>query len=158
MKIGFNKYFEIDSNKRKAYNYKLYAFKNSNADSVCFSSNGIKLSMDKKELDKLKISKFLANSMVDFIPNIVSDYFENKLSKNEFAILYISKLNKVKFYLSQMKPELRKENLTVYKNEFTLADSINKFAIKINEQDDSSFNNNLKQVITDYNKINQEDN
>ena len=82
---------------------------------------------------------FLDNLMIGFVPDMLEQFFNGSMSREEFSYLYIHRLNKVKLYLSQMPKDLRKENQQVFRNEFELADKLNRLAINCKNYSDEAF-------------------
>ena len=66
--------------------------------------------------------------------------------------MYVSKLNHVKFYISQMSEELILENRKVFGNELHLADDINEIAGVARDKKVDFFCDQLFAIIKKYNE------
>lgn len=152
--IGIN---FINTNKFKTYNAnKTCLYKKPSRDTICFSGKIIRFNMGiREEVNNLKQNKYMKNSLVAFIPEVLENYFNGNVSKNELADTFTLNMNKTKFYLSQMPEQLLKENQQAFKNEFAFADKINKI-LKTNE-DERQLYKKLSESIKEYLNSYQED-
>ena len=105
-----------------------------------------------QEARKLHDSFALKNSMVSFIPDLVEYFFVEDMTEQDFSEVYVSKLNHVKFYISQMSGELILENRKVFGNELHLADDINEIAGVARDKKVDFFCDQLFAIIKKYNE------
>ncbi|MBQ7286619.1 MAG: hypothetical protein IJW73_02540 [Candidatus Gastranaerophilales bacterium] len=141
----------FDNRNNKKYNNRSSLLSINCADTVTFSGRSKNMSMI-NEVKAIKNNEAMKSSLVAFIPDVLSKYFEGSLSKNDFSELYILKLNDVKFLFAQMPKELARENLTAFKNEVELANQINTLCLKAKDIDKTDFDEKIKNYITSYNK------
>ena len=157
MIIGIN-YNRFDMPSVKKYNNNVTFGKRPNQDTFNRLNNSAGAKMESQsEISKLKKSKKLEISTVDFIPEMLDKYYRNPYNHEVFADLYISKLNKIKFYLSKLPENLLKENQTLFKNEFVLADKINKVSLCAKTLNKEEFDKNIEEAVSEYNKLYQDD-
>ena len=105
-----------------------------------------------QEAGKLHNSFALKNSLVSFIPDLVEYFFVEDMTEQDFSEVYVSKLNHVKFYISQMSEELILENRKVFGNELHLADDINEIAGVARDKKVDYFCDQLFAIIKKYNE------
>ena len=94
----------------------------------------------------------LKNSLVSFIPDLVEYFFVEDMTEQDFSEVFVSKLNHVKFYISQMSEELILENRKVFGNELHLADDINDIAGVAKDKKVDFFCDQLFAIIKKYNE------
>lgn len=141
----------FDNKNNKKYNSMRFLFDKNLMDTINFS--GRCRNMDTiKEIKTISGNEAMQNSLVAFVPDLLLEYFEGSLPKNDFSELFKIKLNKVKYLFSQMPKELAIKNLTAFKNEITLAEQINSACIKAKNLNEVDFNKELEDYIVSYNK------
>ncbi len=145
---SINTFKKIDINALKTYNNAV--FRQLSKDTCCFSGRIIRIGMDKEDISKLAEIGILKESIVDFIPDMLNNYAQGKISYAEFAQNYLRTINGIKFSFSQISPDLMKENQTVFKKEFRLADRINKVSKDAQNKDKRTFDMELTEIIKEY--------
>ena len=107
--------------------------------------------MDTKEIIAImKNSPVFNGAIVKFIPEILELYFNDKLSREDFPRIFVSVMNKRKFYLSVLPQEKIDNYKKLYLKEFILADKLNKIALKNQEFDDEAFKKAIQDCIEEY--------
>ncbi|MBQ3640941.1 hypothetical protein II906_03320 [bacterium] len=150
--MNINNYYNLkrfDNYKFPNYNKFVCSFGNEQKDSFILKETRPLMDIQ-EEMEKLNKSKFLNDSIVAFIPPLVRAYFEGKLNQTDFSKKYSVEMGKAMLYLSQLQPDLIRDNQEAFKNEFAFADGINEL-IK-NASGKNQFDKDLSELIIKYNK------
>ena len=100
-------------------------------------------------LEKVQQSYSFSNRPVNYIPNLLKQYIEGKITRPKLASQYKMQTVDAQFYFRHMPEDMRKENQQIFKKEFLFADRISKLLLKSQINDDALIEQ-LQQCIEEY--------
>lgn len=100
-------------------------------------------------LKKAQQSHSLSNSPVHYIPDLLMQFFEGKITRSVLASQYKMLTVDAQLYFRHMPEDMRKENQRIFKKEFVFADKISKLLLKSQISDDALMEQ-LQQCLEEY--------